>query len=606
MINESKKLALQKAKELVQEVNGKLLYLTVFGSTLYGTSKSGKSDLDIKGIYIPSQESILLQKEQHCLSFTTGNSVTKNTEHDIDIQIWSIQKWLLQLLPEGNTNALDLLFSFTHPECVLVQDQHMKQIFDHANEFIDVKNIDGCVSYAVGQAKKYGMKGTKLDTLIAIFHWLKNNIAYQPMDKLSLFAQQLIAKNLIGCTQVNKNDTSFIVIHDKLYQFEISMKEFQTRIESEVNKYGERAFQAMQNEGVDWKAVSHALRAIRQIEMLYEKGIIQYPLDCKDELISIKEGSKPWNEVEQLICEGIDKIKTISSKFASKKFNITLAKNYIRNIYEDTSAQIQNDEEFVENLIAEELRNIEKNYNVKILIAAEAGSRAWEFASPDSDYDVRFIYVHKKDEYLGIKEPKDVIELPIKNVYGYTLDINGWDLRKALRLLTKGNVAPLEWINSPIVYWNIPAACVLSMTTIDLFDPIVAWNHYYHLFYTTYFQYEKTCKIKNYTYVVRALTAAWYIQHTGKMPPTSAINLTNDLPHISDNDKNVLLQFYRTKKQYDEKAQWCPNKELETVVHRFITQLTEPVQNTTNNYDYKVDYANRLFKTILQFFFTKF
>lgn len=126
MINESKKLALQKAKELVQEVNGKLLYLTVFGSTLYGTSKSGKSDLDIKGIYIPSQESILLQKEQHCLSFTTGNSVTKNTEHDIDIQIWSIQKWLLQLLPEGNTNALDLLFSFTHPECVLVQDQHMK------------------------------------------------------------------------------------------------------------------------------------------------------------------------------------------------------------------------------------------------------------------------------------------------------------------------------------------------------------------------------------------------------------------------------------------------------------------------------------------------
>lgn len=360
MTTESKEFVLYKAKQMVSEVDGKLLYLTIFGSTLYGTSRNGKSDLDVKGIYLPSKEALALQKVQHCLSFSTGDSVTKNTEHDIDIQIWSIQKWLLQLLPEGNTNALDLLFSFTHPKCVLIEDQHMKQIFDHANEFIDVKNIDGCVSYAVGQAKKYGMKGTKLGTLIAIFHWLKNNIAYQPMDKLSLFAQQLIAKNLIGCTQVNKNDTSFIVIHDKLYQFGISMKEFQTRIESEVNKYGERAFQAMQNEGVDWKAVSHALRAIRQIEMLYEKGIIQYPLDCKDELISIKEGSKPWNEVEQLICEGIDKIKTISSKFASKKFNITLAENYIRNIYEDTSAQIQNDEEFVENLIAEELRNIEK------------------------------------------------------------------------------------------------------------------------------------------------------------------------------------------------------------------------------------------------------
>lgn len=606
MINESKELALQKAKELVQKVNGKLLYLTIFGSTLYGTSKNGKSDFDVKGIYIPSQESILLQKEQHCLSFTTGNSVTKNTEHDIDIQIWSIQKWLLQLLPEGNTSALDLLFSFTHPECVLVQDQHMKQIFDHADEFIDIKNIDGCISYAIGQAKKYGMKGTKLGTLITIFNWLKNDITYQSTDKLSSFAYQLITKNLIGCKQVDIKNASFIAIHDKLYQFGISMQEFQTRIESEVNKYGERAFQAMKNEGVDWKAISHAIRAIRQIEMLYEKGIIQYPLDCKDELIAIKEGNKPWKEVEQLICEGIDKIKTISSNAIFKRFNTTLAENYICSIYEDTSAQIENNDEFVENLIAEELRNIEKNYNVKILIAAESGSRAWEFESPDSDYDVRFIYVHKKDEYLGIKEPRDVIELPIKNVYGYTLDINGWDLRKALRLLTKGNVAPLEWINSPIVYWRTPASCVLDMTTIDLFDPVVAWNHYYHLFYTTYFQYEKTCKIKHYTYVVRALTAAWYIQHTKKMPPTSAIQLVDNLPHLSINDKHILLQFYHTKKQYDEKAQWCPNKELETIVNMFITQLTEPVQNTTNNYDYKTDYANKLFKTVLQFFFTKF
>ena len=67
--------------------------------------------------------------------------------------------------------------------------------------------------------------------------------------------------------------------------------------------------------------------------------------------------------------------------------------------------------------------------------------------------------MHKKDTYTGIKEFRDVIELPIKCVHGYTLDINGWDIKKALRLLTKGNVTPLEWINSPVIYWSTPAAC---------------------------------------------------------------------------------------------------------------------------------------------------
>lgn len=83
------------------------------------------------------------------------------------------------------------------------------------------------------------------------------------------------------------------------------------------------------------------------------------------------------------------------------------------------------------------------------------------------------------------------------------------------------------------------------------------------------------------------------------MPPTSAIKLVYDLPYISDDNKNTILQFYRTKKQYDEKDTWCPSKELERIVRMFITQLTEPVQNSKNNYDQKLDYADRLFKVML-------
>src|SRR5438128_11284249 len=98
--------------------------------------------------------------------------------------------------------------------------------------------------------------------------------------------------------------------------------------------------------------------------------------------------------------------------------------------------------------VLEELNRIERQHNVRILLAVESGSRAWGFASPDSDYDVRFIYVHSKDYYLGIDDQRDVIEIPINAL----LDINGWELRKALRLFRKSNGPLYEWLQSPIVY----------------------------------------------------------------------------------------------------------------------------------------------------------
>lgn len=98
--------------------------------------------------------------------------------------------------------------------------------------------------------------------------------------------------------------------------------------------------------------------------------------------------------------------------------------------------------------INEELDKIERKEGVRILHAVESGSRAWGFASPDSDYDVRFVYVRPKEDYLRLDEPKDVIEWQLDEV----LDINGWDLKKALRQFAKGNVTLFEWSESPIVY----------------------------------------------------------------------------------------------------------------------------------------------------------
>ena len=102
----------------------------------------------------------------------------------------------------------------------------------------------------------------------------------------------------------------------------------------------------------------------------------------------------------------------------------------------------------MEDIISKKLKEIEQKENVKIIMAVESGSRAWGFASPDSDYDVRFVYVRRPEDYLRLEKTKDVIEWQLDDV----LDINGWDLKKALQLMHDSNPSIFEWCASPIVY----------------------------------------------------------------------------------------------------------------------------------------------------------
>lgn len=122
-----------------------------------------------------------------------------------------------------------------------------------------------------------------------------------------------------------------------------------------------------------------------------------------------------------------------------------------------------------------ELDDVERRHDVKVLFACESGSRGWGFASPDSDYDVRFVYVHRRDWYLRVEPQRDVIEKPIDDV----LDVSGWELRKALQLLHRSNPTLLEWLDSPVVYredarW---APRLRSLATA-FFSPMRGRHHY--------------------------------------------------------------------------------------------------------------------------------
>lgn len=129
------------------------------------------------------------------------------------------------------------------------------------------------------------------------------------------------------------------------------------------------------------------------------------------------------------------------------------------------------------NEVAEILSGISAEKDIRILYACESGSRAWGFASQDSDYDVRFVYAHSRDWYLSVnsESKKDVVDLPINDL----MDVGGWDLRKALRLMLKSNSPLLEWLHSPIVY-QAESEFVAEMQRFAklAFTPIASAYHY--------------------------------------------------------------------------------------------------------------------------------
>ena len=159
--------------------------------------------------------------------------------------------------------------------------------------------------------------------------------------------------------------------------------------------------------------------------------------------------------------------------------------------------------------IITQLRTIENEEKVRILLAVESGSRALGFSSTDSDYDVRFIYVRPKDEYLKLNRKRDVIELPINAV----LDINGWDLDKALILLYKSNPTLLEWLSSPIIYLETDFANRLRQTSLDYFSMIKALYHYLSRAVSSYQHYLNSDQVilKKYFYVLRPILACRWI-----------------------------------------------------------------------------------------------
>lgn len=199
--------------------------------------------------------------------------------------------------------------------------------------------------------------------------------------------------------------------------------------------------------------------------------------------------------------------------------------------------------------ILDKLLEIEEKEKVRVLYAVESGSRAWGVESPDSDYDVRFVYVRRREDYLKLEEQKDVIEWQLDEV----LDINGWDLKKTLVQFHKGNATLFEWADSPIVYKTTEEWEAVYASAKPYFSVKAALYHYYGTANSTFKQYlqEDEVKYKKYVYALRPLLACKYIEERHEIPPVKFGDLLKQ--SLPERLREKIKEMLMIKAESDEK-----------------------------------------------------
>ncbi len=204
-------------------------------------------------------------------------------------------------------------------------------------------------------------------------------------------------------------------------------------------------------------------------------------------------------------------------------------------------------------VIVEKLNEIEKEKGIKILFAIESGSRGWGFSSRDSDFDVRFIYVKPKKHYLHINEQPDFFDFPINN----ELDINGWDLKKFLKLLYASNATPFEWMQSPIIYQKEENSFnLIKELLLNYFCQQTLVHHYLGLVHKKMeVLNEENIRLKDFFYIYRSLLAARFAIESNQFPPmefSKLMSLIDDESLIEETNRLLAVKVNASEKDIDK------------------------------------------------------
>jgi predicted nucleotidyltransferase len=249
----------------------------------------------------------------------------------------------------------------------------------------------------------------------------------------------------------------------------------------------------------------------------------------------------------------------------------------------------------MQNIIIEKLNKIEQAENITILHAVESGSRAWGFASPDSDYDVRFFYVRPKAYYLRLDRTRDVLEYPLNDV----LDINGWDIDKTLKLLHASNPTLFEWSNSPIVYKTTDEFKQLLPLIGNYFVARSGLWHYLSTAEGNYREYLKgeMVKAKKYFYVIRPLLACRWILERHTPPPMLFTELVET--QLEPELKPVVADLLKLKMSTPEIGETPKIAPLNEFIEQNLSIIREQIEALPKEQPSNWEPLNDLFLSIL-------
>ena len=285
--------------------NAKVVYITMYGSKLFGTDNPN-SDTDYKGIFVPSKRDVLLKRDIEHYNYNT-NTEGKNTQEDVDLQLYSIYKWFT-LLKKGETGALDLLFSLFRTDTQVYNDAAFTSIImENYTRFYN-RHLHSFVGYCVGQSKMYNIKGKRFGELHDFVEIFSQIAIDDPSVKLREYfphIEQILAEGSYKYVKFVKASVArgnqaykegrYIELLGKRFAGSTTVGYFAEKIIEMEEQFGHRSRNSA--EGVDFKALSHAVRVINEVEELLDEGFITFPLKNRAYVTAIKEGRESLEDV---------------------------------------------------------------------------------------------------------------------------------------------------------------------------------------------------------------------------------------------------------------------------------------------------------------------
>lgn len=303
-----------------------IIFKTVFGSHVYGTN-TPSSDTDYKGIFIPAPKDIILQRAPKSIEKSTGNDNSKNSKDDVDEGLYSLQHFLKQLC-DGQTYALDMIF--TPEQHWLTTSPEWESIVANRHRFLS-KNVSSFAGYCQQQASKYSLKGSNLAAYRMVCDFFGKRPVNQKINSvIEDFKTEVLSVSQRETMFHDKGESIIKIVSiphkvtgvDELYiqvgpktkvPFNASCGVAYDTYKRQFDLFGERAKLAETNQGVDFKALSHAVRVCREAEELLLTGQISFPLT--DPLImKIKAGNVPYKEISEVIENGLGRINEAKLK----------------------------------------------------------------------------------------------------------------------------------------------------------------------------------------------------------------------------------------------------------------------------------------------------